>query len=540
MNKFALRILIFMMIFLLACGDDSGSITEPSDESSSSVVQSSSSAKTKKSSSSSSAKSSSGKKTSSSSKKAEQSSSSTNRSSSSVVSSSSVKRPSSSAASSSTRSSSSSVSLIVDPSTVVVDSIIDSRDGQTYKTVKIGTQTWMAQNLNFYTPRSYCYNGESDNCVKYGRLYAWSVAMDSAGTWSENGKGCGYGLICSPTGTVRGICPSGYHLPAKTEWYALFDAVGDKLKSDDYSFSLLRSSGGRDGYGDYFNDFDCTYFWTSTELNDYRTYIVNTDFRLSNASIYDSHKEYAFSVRCVKDGSSDDTLSSSSVFAKSSDSNVPFLSSSSVIRSSSSISNIVVDPSTVVLDSITDARDGQTYRTVTIGSQTWMAQNLNYKVANSYCYKDMESYCAKYGRLYTWAAAMDSAGKWNSNGKDCGFGLVCSSADTVRGVCPDGWHLPTSAEFYTLENAVGVCPGWALQEGAYSFSALLAGKRINYDGKNKYEYDFEYKNALFWSSSEVNTDQALYLRLSSSRNTLDIVYAHSKKGDAMSVRCVQD
>lgn len=560
MNKFALRISIFMMIFLLACGDDSSSITEPLDESSSSVVKSSSSSKTKKSSSSSSAKSSSGKKTSSSSKKAEQSSSSTNRSSSSVASSSSVNRSSSSVASSASRSSSSSESLTVDPSTVVVDSIIDSRDGKTYKTVKIGTQTWMAENLNFYTPRSYCYDGDGSNCVKYGRLYAWSVAMDSAGTWSASGKGCGYGLTCSPTGTVRGICPSGYHLPDTTEWRILFNAVGGNLvagamlRSLGYSFSLEYSSGGRDGYGKYFEFFGDVWFWTSTGAGNYFAFSTHTEFRISGMGLLRNQKEYAYSVRCIKDESSNDSPSSSSTIAKSSDSVAPPLSSSSVIRSSSSISKITVDTSTVVIDSITDARDGQTYRTVTIGSQTWMAQNLNYEVADSYCYYKDSDKCKKYGygRLYYWSAAMDSAGKWSTNGKGCGFGLKCFPTEPVRGVCPAGWHLPTSAEFYTLYYAAGgINSGLALRASTswdvgsvgrdkYSFSALAAGMRNNYDGMNKCEYSDEGKAAFFWSSSELDPDQAFYMRLYGSKNKLDITYIYRKKGDAMSVRCVKD
>ena len=98
---------------------------------------------------------------------------------------------------------------------------------------------------------------------------------------------------------------------------------------------------------------------------------------------------------------------------------------------------------------LTDSRDGQTYKTVTIGTQTWMAENLNYETANSYCYKDSAKYCAKYGRLYTWAAAMDSAGAWSSNGKGCGDGTTCSPTYPLRGVCPSGWHLPTVDEFTT-------------------------------------------------------------------------------------------
>ena len=126
--------------------------------------------------------------------------------------------------------------------------LTDDRDGQTYKTVKIGEQWWMAENLNYaYTgvpfkymlltdsnlvdysdSTSWCYDNDAANCAKYGRLYTWAAAMDSVGTWSTNGMGCGYYMECSPTNPVRGICPEGWHLPYATEWIALFDAVGGK------------------------------------------------------------------------------------------------------------------------------------------------------------------------------------------------------------------------------------------------------------------------------------------------------------------------
>ena len=229
----------------------------------------------------------------------------------------------------------------VDPSTVIAGSLTDSRDGRTYKTVTIGTQTWMAQNLNYETAHSYCYSNTPSNCTKYGRLYTWAAAMDSVGMWTANGKDCGYGKTCSPTLPVRGVCPTGWHLPTQTEWGTLFTAVGvssttagTKLKStsgwnssdnsvsgtDNYSFSAL-PAGGRYGNGDYDGEGDYAYFWSSTEYNSYLeyimcnfenwgilkkynsylAYIVYLDYNDDGAYRDNINKYNGFSVRCVKD-----------------------------------------------------------------------------------------------------------------------------------------------------------------------------------------------------------------------------------------------
>ena len=59
-----------------------------------------------------------------------------------------------------------------------------------------------------------------------------------------------------------------------------------------------------------------------------------------------------------------------------------------------------------ILGEMTDARDNQTYQTVTLGDQTWLAQNLNYETDDSWCFQDDPANCATYGRLYSWEAAM--------------------------------------------------------------------------------------------------------------------------------------
>lgn len=196
--------------------------------------------------------------------------------------------------------------------------LTDSRDGQTYRTVKIGNQEWMAENLNYETANSYCYEDEASNCTKYGRLYAtWAAAMDSVGTWSTNGRGCGYGSTCSPTGTVRGVCPEGWHLPTKAEFETLFTAVGGQstagkmLKStsgwnssgngtDAFCFSAL-PVGLRYNLGDYYNEGRLAGFWSSTEGDSSSAYGMGLGSDIDGAGLGDYYKDYGFSVRCVKD-----------------------------------------------------------------------------------------------------------------------------------------------------------------------------------------------------------------------------------------------
>jgi uncharacterized protein (TIGR02145 family) len=93
--------------------------------------------------------------------------------------------------------------------------ITDTRDNKTYKITEIGTQTWMAENLNYATDNSKCYDDNITNCATYGRLYDWSTAM-------------GFDASCNSTSCNsqiqpkhKGVCPSGWHIPSNAEWDAL-------------------------------------------------------------------------------------------------------------------------------------------------------------------------------------------------------------------------------------------------------------------------------------------------------------------------------
>jgi len=124
------------------------------------------------------------------------------------------------------------------------------------------------------------------------------------------------------------------------------------------------------------------------------------------------------------------------------------------------------------------------YKTVRIGDQTWMAENLNYVVEGSKCYGN-SSACDKYGSLYNWATAMALPSSCNSS--------ICSSQiqSPHRGICPDGWHIPSDADWGVLMMAVGAEAGTKLKAASgwnnkddgssgngtdeYGFSALPGG-----------------------------------------------------------------
>ena len=279
----------------------------------------------------------------------------------------------------------------------------------------------------------------------------------------------------------------------------------------------------------------------------------------SSSSAKSSSSSVKLSSSSSAKSSSSSAKSSSSSVAKSSSSSVKLSSSSSAKSSSSSVVESGSSSSSVVnsvsIGSFTDSRDGQTYKTVKIGWQTWMAQNLNYKTANSYCYNDKDSNCSKYGRLYTWAAAMDSAGKWSLDGSGCGYGLDkrCAPRYPVQGVCPVGWHLPSVSEWNTLLTGYPVggevtagkvlksTSGWKSSGNgtdAYSFSALPAG--IRFPSAVSAVYYNEGNYAYFWSSTEFGDSHAYYMYLFYSSDGAELLDTDVFKNDAISVRCLKN
>jgi uncharacterized protein (TIGR02145 family) len=109
---------------------------------------------------------------------------------------------------------------------------------------------------------------------------------------------------------------------------------------------------------------------------------------------------------------------------------------------------------------ITDARDGQVYKTAYVGKYNWMAENLRYRYlaptysmdSSSFCPNNDLELCEKYGREYFFSAAIDSTALANDaeNPRICGYGEYCEFSGFVRGICPEGWHVPSLAELESL------------------------------------------------------------------------------------------
>lgn len=401
---------------------------------------------------------------------------------------------------------------------VMAGSMKDPRDGKKYKTVKIGNQEWMAENLNYNVDGSLCYEENPANCKKHGRLYTWQAALEA--------------------------CPEGWHLPKRAEFgeiYKLANGESNKLKTKkgwaldkggycieygcDYSaFGRKRVQqchpinkkcgcgqgksvckrqqpydyNGTDNYGfsalpagwhnvigtivEFKEIGKGAYFWSSTEKDDYRAYALSirpTAWSYTSL-LYNEEADWSktsrLSIRCI--------------------------------RGSSEIS--------AEQGSMTDPRDGTTYKTTKIGNQTWMAENMNYDSGKNKCYDNDPTNCEKHGRLYDW--------------------------ETAKEICPSGWHLPSTNEFDALLDNVGQpkSQGANLRaqswdgENLYGFSAEPG----SCSGYEEFCSTFSNYSAEFWTSTERNEYRAYYMNIDKS-NVPNANY-YGEKYNGKFVRCLQD
>jgi uncharacterized protein (TIGR02145 family) len=281
----------------------------------------------------------------------------------------------------------------------------------------------MAENLNYETGNSWCYGDATEDfiCRTWGRLYDWE--------------------------TARTACPAGWHLPTREDWNTLEETVGNdgtKLKktsgwtndgngTDDYGFSAL-PSGYRSAKEGYVLIGKGGAWWSDSKDGTNSAVVRAVSYKNGGLEALASDLGDGASVRCVEGppGESDNLTGTGDG-----------QSAGGTGESGES-------------DKLTDKRDEKTYKTVKIGKQTWMAQNLNYKTASgSWCYNNDESKCKQYGRLYDWNTAMSA--------------------------CPSGWHLPSSEEWDALEAVAG---------GSVAGKKLKSKTGWNKNGNGTDEYGF--------------------------------------------------
>jgi len=505
---------------------------------------------------------------------------------------------------------------------------INDIDGNTYKTVKIGNQVWMAENLKTskytdgtlisyitdktqwsnQTTGAWCYyNNDTANNAKYGKLYNWYAVSPTT-----NGN--------------KNICPSGWHVPTDAEWTVLTDylggesVAGGKMKevgtstwnspntnaTNESGFTGLPAG----GYNYINNGFysgigNVGYWWSSTSTSStdalwsFFKYLDNANG--SAGRTYD-WKRNGLSIRCLEDenfnlttnkvqeitfnsatsGGTFETTSSLPINAKGvcwSTTNNPTINDNktnegtgseaftsqltglnsgttyyvrayAINAKGSSYGNEVVFNTIGYGQNITDI-EGNTYKTVTIGSQIWMAENLKTSKYNDGTiipnitdntqwennttgawsfYNNDDANNAKYGKLYNWYA-------------------VSSTTNGNKNVCPTGWHVPTDAEWTVLTDYLGgesVAGGKMKEVGTTSwyspntgatnesgFTGLPGGLRsfIGY-------YGYIGLVGYWWSSAEGSTVNAWYRDMGFAKGTAGSY--NGDKRDGLSLRCLRD
>ena len=196
--------------------------------------------------------------------------------------------------------------------------LVDSRDGLSYRIVKIADQVWMAENLNYKVDSSWCFKNESDSCLVYGRLYQWTAAMNLGNTY----------LTTSAKGRIstkhQGVCPKGWHIPDSTEWEDLLKYVDLNNGDEPTGASLLLAKYGgsnkfgfngnlagirsayqdfsTDNYGKYYYVNSQARYWSSSETKSYPGYAYFWYMGAKSPVLSSSEqKSNGFSVRCKKD-----------------------------------------------------------------------------------------------------------------------------------------------------------------------------------------------------------------------------------------------
>jgi uncharacterized protein (TIGR02145 family) len=530
--------------------------------------------------------------------------------------------------------------------------IMLDQENNNYRTVRIGAQTWMAENLKTTIYRNgdpisqvanksswealdngaYCYfNNDASKDCPYGKLYNWYAVSDS-----------------------RNICPNGWHVPTESDWVVLenylggFGAAGGKMRSTGTQYWLTANAGATNesgfsglpggyrssGVTDFYNFGNNAIWWSSTsfgaEFARYRG-TLNT----GNGQLFFGAgvKINGYSVRCIKDAESSDAGTLTAIDCNSASNTGDIYASTEItagvtstlsytggnegIYEGQSISSTGVTGLTAILiagtftngsgtlsfeitgtpgssgtasfeiniggqtctltrsvgipdplashncgstyvhnvtlpyGSMTD-QQGNQYRTIRIGAQNWMAENLKTTIyrngdpvpmvetkaawqelttgAYSY-YENNSSNNCPYGKLYNWYAATDS-----------------------RNICPLDWHVPTEEEWIILENYLGgfALAGGKMRSTGTSYWSLFNGGATNESGFSGLPGGYRAIDLLsvndflqlkgqgvWWASTPEGTEYARYRGMSGGGET-SLFSGATLRGSGYSIRCVQD
>jgi uncharacterized protein (TIGR02145 family) len=462
-------------------------------------------------------------------------------------------------------------------------------DGRTYDLVEIDGQCWFADNLatdqyrngdpiptgldnttwQNTTAGAYAiYNNDPANDVTYGKLYNWFTTVDS-----------------------RGLCPTGWHVPTDCEWMYLEGSLGMSVSdqqvvgwrgaseggalksmtnwnlpntgaSNASSFSAF-PFGSRDNFGQYLYVGAIGLWWTTTNFDGNYAWTHQLEYTMSGVlRINDVTKKHGCSIRCIKDsetspiqGCTDGSACNFLANATQDDGSCLYQNATcddgdvntvnDVINSECVCAGTILPPPLYTMgNGVTDI-DGNFYPSIIINGQEWMQKNLavtkyrngdpiptglsdaTWSSTTSGAYAIYNNDAANntiYGKLYNWYAVNDS-----------------------RGLCPTGWHVPSDAEWTTLETSLGgssvaggkmkSITGWSSPNtGATNesgFSGLPGGYR-SYNGT----YYGVGNVGLWWSSTEDDSGFSLYRLLPYGDSLVFRDYYDKRAG--FSVRCVRD
>jgi uncharacterized protein (TIGR02145 family) len=458
----------------------------------------------------------------------------------------------------------------------------------------------------------YCYNNDSANCTTYGGLYQWAEAVQyqngasNTATLPTAFTGNVQG-IC-PTGWHL---PSDAEWNSLETTLAGFSVVGEVLKATSGLWSspntgATNSSGFSalpGGYLDTNGAFNFvgigTYFWSSSESSS--TNVILRNLYSNDSRIYrnDRNKNGGFSARCLMDschttsssagpdqlsltgttatlaanapaagetgawsivvgsgGSLSGSNNPTATFTKGTDSTYTLVWTISAPCGTSRDTVNLRFPApvgTACGQAVTYA--GESYPTVQIGTQCWFAKNLNVGTMigsgdqtnngtiEKYCYNNDPANCTTYGGLYQWAEAVQY-----QNGASNTASLPTAFTGNVQGICPTGWHLPSDAEWNSLETTLGgsSVAGGPLKSTSGLWSSPNTGA-TNSSGFSALPGAFRNTGGSFfnlgiftnfWSSSESSSANAIVRHLI--YNNSNINRGYDVKGDGFSARCTQD